>query len=129
METGARGNGQGASKEAVRTDAVVKPQEAIRAHKVSATRFNKIHPILPAFCETTGNRGKRFIHKVEIGWAREYKLYTPTVLQDENVQEIREILVLTRRLIKGEAQCLEHHPTGTTEEGFYIARVAETATV
>ena len=27
METGARGNGQGASKEAVRTDAVVKPQE------------------------------------------------------------------------------------------------------
>ena len=84
---------------------------------------------MPAFCETTGNRGKGFIHKIENGWTREYKLCPPAVLQDENVREVREISVLTWRLIKGEAQHLQHHPTATTGEGFYVARAAETAIV
>ena len=30
-----------------------------------------------------------------------------------------------KKLITGEALSLEYHPTGTTKEGFYIARVAE----
>ena len=75
-----------------------------------------------------GIEGRDLYTRLKMG-GREYKLCPPAVLQDGNVREVREISVLTWRLIKGEAQHLQHHPTATTGEGFYVARAAETAMV